>query len=311
MRRGASIALSCVLVLVLAGCHLTRDRDVRTGPPAGGWPQPAGTRVTSAMCGLLTDADYARLGHDRKPSTSNSVKSQTNTLDCLYESTDELTLSLEPTARVAKYIFAADLRDHRKQLAEGRRTSKLVAGVIGPADESWFDDWSAGTDGSGAAAHEIRVRRGGLILGITLSADRGKKEGDPRSVLVELADLVLRRLPHVGTRDTGTTHRIEYELIGSGKATDVYWDDYTDIESSGRANTLRLPWSTVIEMGIPEGATPDSPELSAEVPPNAKVTCLIFVDGEPVAGQKSHKGTVDCEGVLPDADDPGVGAQPA
>jgi hypothetical protein len=31
-------------------------------------------------------------------------------------------------------------------------------------------------------AHEIRVRRGALILGITLSGVRGKKEQDPRSV---------------------------------------------------------------------------------------------------------------------------------
>jgi hypothetical protein len=311
MRRGVAITLGCALLLVLAGCRLTSGGDVQSRPPAGGWPQPAGTRVTSAMCGLLTDADYARLGHDRKPSTSGSVRDRTNTLDCLYESTDEMTLSLEPTAAVAKYVFAADLRDHRKQLAEGRRRSNLASGVVGPADESWFDDWSAGTDGSGAVAHEIRVRRGALVLGITLSGDRGKKEGDPRSVLVDLADLVLRRLPHVGVRDTGTTHRIEYELIGSGKATSVYWDDYTGIETSGRAEKLPLPWSTVVEMAAPEGVTPEPPVLHAEGGPNAKLTCLIFVDGEPVAGQKSHKGVVECQGVLPDGGDAGVGAQPA
>ncbi|HEY0540258.1 MAG TPA: hypothetical protein VGD53_17950 [Actinoallomurus sp.] len=310
MRRGGPIALGCALLLVLTGCRLTSGRHDQSGPPAGGWPQPAGTRVTSAMCGLLTDADYARLGHDRKPSTSGTVRDQTNTVDCLYESVDEMTLSLEPTAAAAKYIFAADLRNHRKQLAEGSRRSDLAGGVVGPADESWFDNWSAGTSGSSPAAHEIRVRRGGLILGITLSGDRGKKERDPRTVLVDLADLVLRRLPHVGARDTGTTHRIEYELIGKGKATGVYWDDYTGIENSDVEN-LPLPWSTVVEMASPAGVTPDPPVLHAEVGPNAKLTCLIFVDGVPVAGEKSHKGVVECEGVLPDDGDAGGDAQPA
>jgi hypothetical protein len=310
MRRGGPIALGCALLLVLTGCRLTSGRHDQSGPPAGGWPQPAGTRVTSAMCGLLTDADYARLGHDRKPSTSGTVRDQTNTVDCLYESVDEMTLSLEPTAAAAKYIFAADLRNHRKQLAEGSRRSDLAGGVVGPADESWFDNWSAGTSGSSPAAHEIRVRRGGLILGITLSGDRGKKERDPRTVLVDLAGLVLRRLPHVGARDTGTTHRIEYELIGKGKATGVYWDDYTGIENSDVEN-LPLPWSTVVEMASPAGVTLDPPVLHAEVGPNAKLTCLIFVDGVPVAGEKSHKGVVECEGVLPDDGDAGGDAQPA
>ena len=310
-RRGRGVSGGLVaLALMTTGCGLARGEDAAAGPPPGGWPQPSGSHVTESMCGLLTDADYASLGHHRRKNVTGSVNDRQNSLDCQYESTDDLTLSLEPTADFAKYAFAAGLKDHRGQLADGHRRSVLVRDVVGAADESWFDYWTLGTAEARPVAHELRLRRGALIIGITLSGVRGKREKDPRSVLVALANLVLRRLPHVGAADTGTAHKIEYEVIGAGRAKSVDWEDYTDIQSDGKVDGPRLPWVHVVPMASAEGVQPDSPHLRAEAAsPKTRIACLIVVDGVPVAAQRS-RGFVDCRGTLPDTDD-GAKGQPA
>ncbi|MDN3353407.1 MmpS family transport accessory protein [Actinomadura sp. DC4] len=289
-----------VLLVALTGCRTAESG----GPPPGGWPQPAGDRLTEAMCGLLTDADYTRLGHARQAKTSGSVAVRANSLDCQYRSNDEMSLDLVPTAGFAKYVFAAGLKDHRGQLAERHRRPALVSGVIGAADESWFDYWTLGDADDRPVAHEIRVRRGALILGITLSGVRGKREKDPRSVLVDLAGLVLRRLPHVGAKDTGTPHRIEYEVMGTGRAKQIQWTDYTGVQSAGTLTGARLPWARTVPMAAADGTQPDMPDVSAETSsPTAKVGCLIVVDGVPVAAQRPQRRFVRCQGTFPDAGD--------
>jgi hypothetical protein len=262
------------------------------------------------MCGLLTKADYAALGHVRRPSMSSMVHDSTNTLDCTYQSIDAMTLSLKPTAEAARYYFAADLEDHRRQLASGHRPSVLAKNVVALADESWFDNWAVGT--AEQNAHEIRVRRGALVLGITLSGVRGKKEGDPRSVLTALAELVLRRLPHAGTKDTGTNHKVEYEVVGLGRATSIWWEDFTGISSGGSVENTRIPWVRKVSMATAPGTRHNPPRLRVETASaKTKVGCLILVDGVPVAAQRpTAGGLVECEGDLPE-DDSGASAQPA
>jgi hypothetical protein len=310
MKSGAPACLIVlVLLVVLAGCRPAAGDD--GGPPPSGWPQPAGDRVTQSMCGLLTNADYAKLGHARRPKITGSVTDRSNSLYCQYQGSDEMALSLQPSADFAKYEFAAELTEHKGQLAEGHRRSGLVNGVVGAADESWFDYWGPGTAEARAVAHEIRVRRGALILGITLNGVRGKHEKDPRSVLVDLADLVLRRLPHVGAKDTGTQHKIEYEAIGTGKATSIDWDDYTSVQNGGTLSNVRLPWLHMVPMASAGGARPASLYLRVEASsPRAKVGCLIVVDGVPVAGIKPQPRFVDCQADFPDTSG-GGGAQPA
>lgn len=308
-------ALCCALVGAMSGCRLVGG-DAADGPPAGGWPQPNGDRVTASMCGLLTDADYRTLGHDRQPGLSKSVNDHDNTVDCHDKSTDEMTLTLEPTADFAHYVFGADLNDHKAQLARAHRTSNLVNGVLGAADESWFDLWTQGTQGTTEArpvAHELRLRRGSLLLAVTLGGTRGKTEKDPRSVLIALADLVLRRLPTAGLKDTGTQHQLQYAVLGTGRAKSIQWRAYTDLPSGGKVTNALIPWLRAVPM-----ATSDDPGIPADPPfirveassPNAKVGCLIVLDDVPVATVQPKKGSVDCEGKLPASDTP-PSAQPA
>ncbi|GLY83075.1 hypothetical protein [Actinoallomurus iriomotensis] len=307
MRRGLPAVLT--LVFVLAGCRLTGGAD-EAGPPAGGWPQPAGNRVTTQMCGLLTKADYSKLGHVLRPSMSSTVNDGTNTLDCSYQSVDAMSLTLRPTAEAARSYFAADLADHKQQLASGHRASVLAKDVVALADDSWFDNWTAGTAEQGA--HEIRVRRGALVLSITLNGKRGKKEGDPRSVLTNLADLVLRRLPHAGTKDTGTNHKVQYEVIGLGRATSIWWQDFTGVQSAGSVENTRMPWIRTVSMATSPGTTPDEAVVHVQTTSTTtKIGCLILVDGEPVAAERPQTGgDVECRGQIPE-DDSGSGAQPA
>lgn len=320
MRRGRLSRLTALcgaLVIGLTGCRTVTGGGSDAGPPAGGWPQPRGDRVTTSMCGLLTDADYRGLGHDRRASLSNSVNTQDNTLDCHYRSGDELTLTLEPTADFAHYVFTAGLTDHKTRLARGHRGSGLVDGVIGVADESWFDLWTLGTAGARPVAHELRLRRGSLILGITLGGTRGRTEKDPRTVLTTLASLVLRRLPEAGLKDTGTQHKIQYAVVGTGRARSIQWRDYTDLQNGGEASNTRIPWLQTVPMATSDdaGVTPDRPFVRVEAgSPNAKVGCLIVVDDVPVAMVKPKKGFADCEGRLPESDAGGgtpPSAQPA
>lgn len=295
-------ALCCALAIALTACRPLGGGASEAGPPAGGWPQPAGDRVTQGMCGLLTDADYKKLGHDRQPSLTKSVSDRYNTVDCLYKATDELTLTLEPTADYAHYVFGADLTDHKAQLAQSGRRSIRVDSVVGAANESWFDLWTSGTAGARPVAHELRLRRGSLLLGITLGGHRGRAEKDPRSVLIALAGLVLRRLPQVGLKDTGTPHKVQYAVIGRGRATSVEWTDYTDVQSGGEASNVPMPWLKTVQMATfgTASATPDDPYLKVETrSPSAKVGCLISIDDEPVALEKPRRGGVECEGKFP------------
>ena len=309
MRR---VSFAFLVALALAGCDPVAG-SVGGEPPTGGWPQPAAGRLTSDMCGLLTKADYARLGHVRQPSMWSTIAGGGNSLNCQYRSNDELTLALLPTAQYAEYVFSTGLREHKDGLVQAHRTSGLADDVVGPADESWYDRSLGSTDPT-PEPHEIRVRRGALIVGIVLSGVKGKTEKDPRDVLTELSNLVLRRLPHVGAQDVGTNHEIEYEVVGSGRAATLTWEDYTDFEHSGSLSNPRLPWLRTIQMAVPPGAVASPVILSVRASsPDKKVGCQITVDGTPVAADGMKKGHAYCESPFPDepnsSDGSGDGSQ--
>src|SRR4051794_20872583 len=73
MKRGAAlrVAVTGVLMAALAACdpasagHKNTGTGTSGGPPPGGWPQPVNGQLTTNMCGLLTNADYAKYGHER------------------------------------------------------------------------------------------------------------------------------------------------------------------------------------------------------------------------------------------------------
>ena len=247
MRRSLLVLL-CALVITGCGTKAPGHSDgggggvKAAGPPAAGWPQPVNGRLTEQMCGLLTDADYTRYGHERLPSVSQKrVDGAPDAIDCLYMTEDELNLSLQPTAESAKLAFAAGLREHKSRMTEDHRPSILAQNIVPGADESWFDFWTLGSADSKYQEHEIQVRRGSLTVGITLSGLKGKQEKDPREVLTGLAGLVLQRIPNAGRADTGVTQKVRYTVTGHGRARLLnYFDPSTG--KSVQLKNVRLPW---------------------------------------------------------------------
>jgi hypothetical protein len=299
MRRGAALSLGCALLLAPAGCGTKAGGSgagdaQAAGPPAGGWPQPENGRFTTKMCGLLTDADYAKYGHKRLPVVSEKkIEDQPNAIDCLYMTEDELNLNLQPTAEAAKLRFAATLEDHKRRLSEDRRATVLAQNVVPGAAESWFDYWTLGTAGSKFTEYEIQVRRGALIVGMTLSGLKGKNEQDPRVLLSGLAGLVLQRIPTVGKADTGRMQQARFTVVGPGRAKQIIYNDPTSDKTITLKN-VKLPWHV------------EKPLLALNAPfvllnlsaisggPMAGVGCSISVDGETVIQQAPQIGLATC-----------------
>jgi hypothetical protein len=292
MRR---VALAFLATLALIGCDPVAG-SVHATPPPGGWPQPSGKWLTERMCGLLTKADYASPGHVRQPD-DNTINALDNSVDCHYPAGEEMRLSLKPTAEFAKYVFATGLQIHQDRLAAAHRRPELARDVAGATDESWFDVYTA-TLGSTAADPEIQVRRGALILDITLG---GAREKDPRGILTKLAGLVLGRLPHVGAKDTGITHKITYEATGAGRATSVEWHDYGGVQDDRIVQNVRLPWVHTVEVATGGRLEPNLPNIWVKASsPDKKVGCLIVVDGVPQGSLPPAKDRTVCQGGFPD-----------
>jgi len=264
MRRGAAVlSAGCALVLALAACGSSSGGDgggvtgavkAAGGPPAGGWPQPVNGQLTPKMCGLLTDADYAKYGHERLPVDSQKrVDNEPNAIDCLYMTEDDLNLGLQPTAESAKVAYAAGLADHKRRLSEDRRPTVLASNIVPGADESWFDYWTLGTADAKFKEYEIQVRRGSLLVGMILSGLKGKHEQDPRTVLSGLAGLVLQRIPNLGRADTGRTTMARFTVIGPGHAKQIVYNDPTTSKTITLKN-VKLPWHVdkpLVTVGAP------------------------------------------------------------
>ena len=285
--------LAFLVALALTGCAPATG-SARSTPPPGGWPQPAGKWLTERMCGLLTKADYTSPGHARQP--SDTINALDNSVDCQYRAGDEMTLSLKSTAEFAKYVFGTGLQIHQDRLAAGHRRSELARDVVGAADESWYDVFTT-TLGSTAANPEIQVRRGALILDLTISGARGK---DPRGVLTKLAVLVLGRLPHVGAKDTGTTHTISYQASGAGRAGSVEWHDYGGVQDDRIVQNVGLPWVRTVQLATGGRLKPYYPTMWVKASsPDKKVSCRIVVDGVPEAAEPPTKDRTVCQAGIP------------
>jgi hypothetical protein len=293
MKRGAAVV--CALVLALAGCGTKLPgghsaAKASGGPPPGGWPQPVNGQLTTQMCGLLTDADYAKYGHERLPMVSEKRSdNEPNAVDCLHMTQDDLTLNLQPTAEAAKLTYDARLRDHKHRLVEDGRPTVLAENVVPGSDQSWFDYWTLGTANSKFTEYEIGVRRGSLIVSMILSGLKGKKEKDPRVVLSGLAGLVLQRIPSVGRTDTGKTQKARFSVTGPGRAKQIVYNDPATSKTVTLKN-VKLPWHVekpLVTLGSPMvmftlNATSNSPM--------AALGCSISVDGQTVVVQQPGIG---------------------
>ncbi|WP_033323710.1 MmpS family transport accessory protein [Actinomadura atramentaria] len=289
MRRGkwAAGAVVAAAALLAAGCGGSDGGGPKTTAvkaPAGGWPQPSGGRVTEAMCGLLTPEDYAGYGHQMLQPFTPKING--TVLSCEGMVADAFTVDLQPTIQAGKLVYSKTLQDHKDRLQEDARRTILANNVVQGADESWFDYWTLGTEGTQFTEYEINARRGALVVDITLSGIHGKNEKDPKTVLTGLAGLVLQRLPGVGAKDTGTTHKVRFEVTGSGKASQIMYTDPAATKSVTVKN-VKLPWSKELPF-VPQAGAQMPFNLSAYTNGFMKpVGCRISVDGQELKRQDS------------------------
>ncbi|QKG24303.1 hypothetical protein ACTIVE_5946 [Actinomadura verrucosospora] len=295
-----TVAASGALALALAGCGGGgKDKPAGKAPakpaaeaPAGGWPQPENGRLTAKMCGLLTDGDYAKYGHQRMPQeNAGPAQDGSNTVGCTYMLGDQLTLSLQKSAQGAKIAFKQGLDDHKDRLKG--KPSVLAPNVVQGADESWFD---YSTLGGGPTEYEVEARRGALTVGIVLSEVPQHPDKDPKAMLAGLAALVLQRIPNVGKADTGIVHQVKYVVWGSGAtAMQVVYNDPVSTKTVTLKN-VKLPWHK--EFPMPDTGNQPTAALSvsgAGATPTVLVGCEIFVDGKSVQKKAPDGGLTFCD----------------
>ncbi|WP_157610316.1 MmpS family transport accessory protein [Spirillospora albida] len=282
-------------LLAVTGCTGGGSQDggdTEAKPPPGGWPQPENGKLTPEMCGLLTDADYRKYGHNRLSSEPGRRSTNSaNGIECTWTGGDYLTLDLQATAEDAKLFFRRYLDEHRERLRSDGRPTIIAQNVVPGADESWFDYWTIGSDpGERFVEHELAARRGALTVRLVLSGIKGDKEKDPRTVLSGLAALVLQRLPDVGTKDTGTRHQVRYEITGRpGTAKMITYLDPVDTKSVTLRN-VKLPWKKEFPVPAPQGGAPTPLSLTATGDTSTITTvlsCRIVVDGQESASNTS------------------------
>ncbi|WP_165978540.1 hypothetical protein [Actinomadura darangshiensis] len=302
------IAAAGVLALALAGCGDGGNakeqgaggsslKPAAQGPPAGGWPQPENGRLTDKMCGLLTNADYAKYGHQLmplidQPAGGNGTTAKANTVGCLHLLGDSMSLSLHESAKAAELVFEQDLDRHKTEMKSPSGNSVFATGVVQGMDESWFDRKTPAMSDE----YTVAARRGSLVVELTLDGNPQKPDKDPRGALSGLASLVFQRLPNVGTSDTAPTHRVRYLLTGIGKAKQVVYED-PETQKQVELHNVKLPWRSRTFSVAEPGTTVIGLLVSGIYPmqkASAPMACKIFLDDRPV-DQKSATGTASCD----------------
>lgn len=294
-RTAASIALALAvsLVFALTACGSADAPEASPDPAtAGGWPQATDGRITEAMCALLAPADYERYGRSlaaRVP--ASDAPDPGNAVACTYRAGDALSLNLQPTAEAATLLFAHDLAQQRERMKGS--ASQLAEGVLPGADQSWFD--VAWTSAAQRPEYELRARRGALLLTLHLGGVASATATDPKETLVGLAGLVLQRAPELGRADTGTTHKVRYEVTGKGKAQKIIYVEPT-VNVSRELTNVTLPWSIELPMAS-HGAQPVPVRVTALAEgAGAAVGCSAAVDAAPVKQEPAKNNFVTCAG---------------
>lgn len=247
------------------------------------------------MCGLLTDADYLKFGHVRLGTVTQKRSDTENAISCQNLLNDDLEMELQPSHEGAMMRFAGDLKDHKSRLAEGHHASALTANVVQGADESWFDhttNWDGDTQ---RPEYEIKVRRGALLIDLTLSWMREKNEKDPREMLTGLVGLILQRIPKVGKSDTGVIHKVTYTISGPGEARQIIYTDPSTNESR-TLKSVKLPWHLTKPLVVPRAQRQTVLDLAGMRIPSfvvPAISCRISVDGKTVV-EKRDAGFASC-----------------
>ncbi|TNY37130.1 hypothetical protein [Thermomonospora catenispora] len=309
MRRWWSTGIAAVMLVSATACGggddgggggegKSRAAAVRVTVPPGGWPQPVNGRVTERMCDLLTDADYQEYGYPQRPFEKKEI--DPNNPDwavCTRRlGGSSFSIGLRPSAELAKKEFQQRLQQHKDLMFQDHRQMILATDLVPGADESWFDYSALEIAVRDFDEYEILVRRGSLLFSIVLTMDPKRGGKDPKTTLVGLAQRVLQRLPGVGTRDTGQTPTVVYELLGNGSVFTInYWDP--GVRRLVFRNNVKLPWrlKRTFDPRQAELDGPFSVSGGAFLGSDPRgVRCRILMNGRVVA-EKSHPQFVGCD----------------
>ncbi|MDP9795969.1 hypothetical protein J2S43_004481 [Catenuloplanes nepalensis] len=236
------------------------------------WPQPVDGKLTDAMCDVLTVDDFLAVGvealrwEDRGPAPDIGP----NAISCHALGSHFFSLNLQPDP-VSGELYFGSMRDQRARTSPAAIGTTAVPG----ADEAWFNSTTA--DDS-----EIIVRRGALLISMSIGFAHADEGFDPQKASTTLAGQVLERLPGVGRTATGKPH--EMVLTVTGKDTRTATISYNDpITAEPVQESVGLPWTKRIQ--FPSFGRPTSISLSASVTAVSlttvpTVTCGITIDGE-------------------------------
>jgi hypothetical protein len=296
-RRVAMALAGLGLLLAVAACGPAKSGATGTATPSPGWPQAVNGRLTTQMCGLLTEADYAKYHRARFSLQSDDVD-PANTVFCRYLLDDYLTLSLQPTEEAAKLVLENDQDMQIAQLAGNGIVSILDSGYVPHTDDSWFDYTNTSTPAH--KEYHLEARRGALLIILNLGGAPDKNATDPRTTLAGLATLVLQRVPDLGTHDLGQTHKITMHVSGTGAADYVHYADpnvpgtlYVRVQPPPK-----LPWSLEVPFAIVSSKETISLSVTAAsaAGASAPLSCQISVDGK-LEVSNSGAGTTSCQAV--------------
>jgi hypothetical protein len=263
-------ALAAALCLTACGGGDGGGAEGPATPTA--WPQPVDGTLTEAMCDVLTTDDFLSVGvhamrwEDRGPAPQVSP----NAVTCHALGGHFLTFNLQPAPESAELYFTWMVEQDTRDGGVG-----TAATAVPGADESWFT--------TGGDSSELLVRRGALIINLSVGFLHDDEDFDPAAAAATLLGQALERLPEVGRTATGRPHEMVMTVTGKNSTTAMV--GYSGpLDLTATQESVELPWSKTFRFptfGRP--GTTINLNAAATTPPTLAayplVTCVVTVDG--------------------------------
>ncbi len=286
--RVAALACAVALLGTVAGCGPDKpvaDPSPGITAPAGGWPQPSGGALDEAMCGLLTPADLTAQG---LPVAQSVPTLDLNALICQAGIAVQYWLVLQPNADSAGLEYAAQQQSEARTPDNSTVAPQSSSGVVPGADRSALTTSTVAGDNP-LRRSVVVVQRKALLVYVKLT-----DAVDRSTAAIHLAESILARAPTVGLADTGPTHRVRYQVTGSGTVDKL---DYRDPLNGQVVNLSKvaLPWS--IELPYVVVTRGSAPLFLVDAWPaghDRQLTCVVSVDGRKVLDDLNY-GSVHCD----------------
>ena len=239
------------------------------------------------MCGLLTNADYQKYGHQLLDLVS-SESDPANALSCDMLGDGSTCHCSRPRRRPG---WSSPTAPAATPQAQGVRLHLGAGGQPGRHGRRELARRLGPLLGGSQGVH-LEARRGSLVT-ITLRWFTGKKPADPKQALPGLATRwSWSGYRTLGKTDTGSTHKVKFEVLGTGKATSVSYGDPNKTEVVDLKN-VTLPWSVEVPFAVvyakdyvPLTLTGTSNDYTHSL------SCRITVDGRGRAEQLGDAGVL-------------------